>query len=248
MYEPDVSGGAIRLFVIGECGNVGFPSCFRNAGNLLFGLRKQSQSVGHSEHVFVYPMYQLPKFVIPPDCLLRVPGHALVVILARVPGQLVCDGFASPVVFGNLAVILTLLRLMSWDPSHSRFMVSTPQVMIASSQPQISIWLVNPSRWFVPPVLDPRQAFNNRLIVDGNGDGSRSVGGDDGGSKLHPCGIVDGGAHRSMSSRLVVPRFSKLFLDGVKRVRVHLFPCRCERCQFQRRRPRGSSGVKLMHL
>ena len=133
----------------------------RNARN-----RKQSQSVDHSEHVFVYPMYQLPILVIPPDCLLRVHGHALVVILARVPGQLVCDGIASPVVFGNLAVILILLRLMSWDPFHVSGFDTSSNDCFLPELPRISIWLANPSRWFVPPVFDPLEAFNNRLIVD----------------------------------------------------------------------------------
>ena len=38
MNEPDVSGGPVRLFVIGKNGNVGFPSGFSGAGNLLFDL------------------------------------------------------------------------------------------------------------------------------------------------------------------------------------------------------------------
>ena len=67
-------------------------------------------------HVFVCLVYQLPILIVSPDCLVRVRGHALIVVLARVPSQLVCDGVASPVVFGNLTVILILLRLMSWDP------------------------------------------------------------------------------------------------------------------------------------
>ena len=62
------------------------------------------------------PMYQLSILVVPPDCLLRILGHALVVILAREPGQVVCDGIASPIVLGNLAGILVLLCLMSSDP------------------------------------------------------------------------------------------------------------------------------------
>ena len=45
----------------------------------------------------MYPMYQLSALVGPPVCFLRVLGHALVVILARVTGQLVSDGIASPV-------------------------------------------------------------------------------------------------------------------------------------------------------
>ena len=118
MYEPDVSGGVTQLSVIGACGNVGFPSRFSSFGNLLFSLRKKSESVDHSEHVLVYPMYQLPIFVVPPDCLLRVLGHALVVVLARVPDQLVCNGVAPPVVLGILAVVFVLLRLVSWDPCH----------------------------------------------------------------------------------------------------------------------------------
>ena len=116
VYKPDVSGGVNLLSMIGECGNVGFPSRFGRTGNLLISLPQQSQSAGHSEHVFVYPMYQLSVLVVPPDCLLRELGHALVVILARVPGQLVSDGIASPVVLGNSAVVLVLLRPMSWDP------------------------------------------------------------------------------------------------------------------------------------
>ena len=54
MSEPNSPGGPVKLFVIGKNGNVGFPSGFRSTGNLLFGLRKPSQSVGDSEHVFVY--------------------------------------------------------------------------------------------------------------------------------------------------------------------------------------------------
>ena len=136
-------------------GNVGFPSRFSSAGNLLFGLRKQSQSVGHSGHVFVYPVYQLSIFVIPPDCLLRLLGQALVVILARVPGQLVIGGIASPVVLGNLAVVFVLLRLMSWDPFHIYGFNTSCSDCFLPELPQISFWLVDPSRWLAPPVVDP---------------------------------------------------------------------------------------------
>ena len=238
MYEPDVSGGAIRLFVTGESGNVGFPARFSSAGNPLFGLRKQSQSVDHSEHVFVYPMYQLPIFVIPPNCLLRVPVHALVAILARVPGQLVCDGIAAPVVFGNLAVILVLLRLMSWDPFHVSGFDTSSNDCFLPKLPQISIWLVNLPLWFVPPVLDPLEAFNNRLIVDGNRDGSRSVAGDDGANKLHPCGVVDGRSHGLLSPRLAASRFRELHLDVVQRVCVHV-PVNVYDANSSIGRPRG---------
>ena len=116
MNEPDFPGGPVRLFVVGENSNVGFPSRLGSAGNLLFDLRKQSHSVDHSEHVFVYPVYQLPILIVSPDCLVRVRGHVLIMVLARVASQLVCDGVASPVVFGDLSVILIPLRLLSWDP------------------------------------------------------------------------------------------------------------------------------------
>ena len=49
MNKPDSPGGPVKLFVIGKNGNVGFPPGFSRTGNLLFGLRKQSQSVGHSD-------------------------------------------------------------------------------------------------------------------------------------------------------------------------------------------------------
>ena len=123
----------------------------------------------------MYPMYQHSTLVVPPDCLLRILGHALVVILARVAGQLVCDGVASPVVLGHLAVILVLLRLMSWDPFHV-YGVWTPSYdSFLPELPQISVWSVDPSRWLTPRFLDPSETFDNRLIVDGNRDGSRSV-------------------------------------------------------------------------
>ena len=103
-------------------------------------------------------------------------------------------------------------------------MVSEPQAMIAflPELPQISVWPVNPSRLLAPPVLDPSETFDNRLIVDGNRNGSRSVRCDDGSSELHPRGVVDGGAHGLLSSRFVEPRFCELFLDAVQRVRVHV--------------------------
>ena len=209
MNEPDFSGGPVRLFVTGENGNVGSPSRFGSAGNLLFDLRKQSQSADHSEHVFVYPVYQLPILIVSPDCLLRVRGHALIVVLARVLSQLVCDGAASPVVFGNLTVILILLRLMSWDPYYV-YGFSTPRNdSFLPKLPQIPVWVVNPSHWLVPPVLDSSEAFDNRLIVDGNRNGSRSVRSDDGGGKLHARGVINGGASGLLAPRLVVP-FSML--------------------------------------
>ena len=132
MYEPDVSGGVTQLSVIGACGNVGFPSRFSSFGNLLFSLRKKSESVDHSEHVLVYPMYQLPIFVVPPDCLLRVLGHALVVVLARVPTS------SSAMALPHLSY-LEFLPLSSsccvWCPGiHVTFMVSTPLATIAFSQ------------------------------------------------------------------------------------------------------------------
>ena len=128
MNEPDSPGGPVRLFVVGKNGNVGFPSGFSRTDNLLFGLRKQSQSVGHSKHVFVY---QLPILIVSLDCLVRVGGHVLIVVLARVSSQLVCDGVASPVVFGDLTVVLILLRLMSW---HLTSMGSALLATIAFSQ------------------------------------------------------------------------------------------------------------------
>ena len=124
MNEPDSPGGPFKLLVISENGNVGFPSGFSRTGNLLSSLRKQSQSVDHSEHVLVCRVYQLP---ISPDCLVRVRGHVLIVVLAFVSSQLVCDGVASPVVFGDLTVVLILLRLMSWDPFYVHGFQHTPQ-------------------------------------------------------------------------------------------------------------------------
>ena len=38
MYEADVFGGLVWLFVMGKNGNVGFAPCFSSAGNLLFDL------------------------------------------------------------------------------------------------------------------------------------------------------------------------------------------------------------------
>ena len=74
--------------------------------------------------------------------------------------------------------------------------------------PQIPVWLVNPSRWLVPPVLDSSEAFDNRLIVNGNHNKSRNVRNDNGGGKLHARGVIDGRAHGllpSSSRRLPVP-------------------------------------------
>ena len=169
----------------------------------------------------MYPVYQLPIFIVSPDCLLHARGHALIVVLARVPSQLVCDGVASPVVFGDLAVILILLRLMSWDQFHVYGFSTSPRLLLPKL-PQIPVGLVDPSRWFVPPVLDPLEPFNNRLIVNGNRDGSRSVGGDDGGGELHPCGVVSGGTHGLLSVCLTALRFRELHLDVVQRVRARV--------------------------
>ena len=79
---------------------------------------EQSQPVGDSEHVFVYPVYQLSIFVVPLNRLWRVLGHTFVVVLTRVPSKLVGQVVPSPVVPGYLAIVLVLLCLMSWDPFH----------------------------------------------------------------------------------------------------------------------------------
>ena len=215
MNEPDSSGGPVKLFVTGKNDNLGFPSGLSRTGNLLFGLRKQSQSVCHSKHVFVYPLYQLPIFIVSPDCLVHVRGHVLIVVLARVSSQLVCDGVASPVVFGDLTLVLILLSLVSWDPFYV-YGFSTPRNdSFLPKLPQIPVWLVNPSRWLVAPVLDSSEAFHNRQIVNS---GSRSVRSDDGGGKLHARGVVDGGTQSLLPVRLTTPRLRVLYLDVVQRV------------------------------
>ena len=45
-------------------------------------------------------------------------------------------------------------------------MVSIPFATMVFS----AVWIVDPSRWSVPPVLDSSEAFYNHLIVDGNRD------------------------------------------------------------------------------
>ena len=145
------------------------------------------------------------------NCLVRVRGHALIVVLARVPSQLVCDGVASPVVFGNLTVILILLRLMSWDPfyvhgfSNPRNDSFLPKTCHRSPS-GLLIYRVG----LVAPVLDSSEAFDNRLVVNSNRDGSRSVRSDDGGGKLHARGVVDGGTHGLLPVRHNCPSISML--------------------------------------
>ena len=218
MDEPDSPGGPVMLFVIGENGNVGFPSGFSRTGNLLFGPRKQSQSVGHSEHVFVYPEYQLPILIVSPDCLVRVNGHVLIVVLARVSSQLVCDGVSSPVVFADLTIISILLHRMSWDPFNVYGFSAPRNDSFLPKLQQIPVWLVNPSRWLMASVLDCSEAFDNRLVVNSNRDGSRSVRSDNGGSKLHARGAVDGGTHSLLPDRHTAPRLREFYLDVVQRV------------------------------
>ena len=118
VQKPDCSGGSVLLFVERESGNVWFPSRCRRARDPLLNLCEQSQPVGDSEHVFVYPVYRLSILVVALDRLLRVLGHTVVVGLTRVPSQLVGQVVASPVVLGFPAMVLVLLCLMSWDPLH----------------------------------------------------------------------------------------------------------------------------------
>ena len=176
---------------------------------------EQSQPFGDSEHVFVYPVYQLSILVVPLDRLLRVLGHTFVVVLTRVPRQLAGQVVASPVVPGYPAIVLVLLCLMSWDPFHM-YGVRTPGCDDPFPEnPQVPIRTIDPVAWSAPSVLDPSESLDDRLIVDGNRDGSRSVRGNDGGSKLHPRGIVDGRTQCTVSSCRVASRFGQLLLNGV---------------------------------
>ena len=106
---------------------------------------------------------------------------------------------------------------MSWDPLYVYGLRTPRNDSFLAKLPQIPVWLVNPSRWLVPPVLDS-EAFEKRLIVDGNRDGSRSVRSDDGGGKLHARGLIGGRAHGLLSLRLVVYPFRELLLDVVQRI------------------------------
>ena len=141
---------------------------------------------------------------------MRVRGHVLIVVLARVSSKLVCDGVASPVVIGDLTVVLILLRLMSWDPFYFHGFSTPRNDSFLPKLPQIPVWLVNPSRWLAAPVLDSSEAFDNRLNVNSNRDGSRSVRSDDGGGKAHARGVVDGGTHSLLPVRHTASSISML--------------------------------------
>ena len=58
--------------------------------------------------------------------------------------------------------------------------------------PQDPIRTIDLEAWSAPSVLDPSESLDDRLIVDGNRDGFRSVRSDDGGGKLHPRAVVGG--------------------------------------------------------
>ena len=110
---------------------------------------------------------------------------------------------------------------MSWDPLYVSGLRTPRNDSFLAKLPQIPVWLVNPSRWLVPPVLDS-EAFEKRLIVDGNRNGSRSVRSDDGGGKLHARALIGGRAHGLLSPRLVVyPALSDSSADPTS----HFFLC-----------------------
>ena len=90
--------------------------------------------------MLVYPMYQFAIVVVPPDCLLRVLGHALVVVLVRVAGQPVCNGV--PLLSFLEILPLSYLETLPLSSSccvscagiHLAFVVSTPLATIVFSK------------------------------------------------------------------------------------------------------------------
>ena len=121
VQKPHSSGGSVLLFVERESGNVWFPSRCSRARDPLFCLCKQSQPVGDSEHVFVYPVYQLSILVVPLDRLLRCDLAVLSLWLSEnacTSPTRQAKSIASPVVLGFAAIVLVLLCLMSWDQFH----------------------------------------------------------------------------------------------------------------------------------
>ena len=66
MNEPNSPGGPVKLFVSGEkwqcCDSFWFQPYWQS-------FVRSAQ--GDSEHVFVYPVYQLPIFIVSPACLVR---------------------------------------------------------------------------------------------------------------------------------------------------------------------------------
>ena len=186
--------------------------------NLLFALRKQSQSVGHSKHVFVYPVYQLPIFIVSPDCLVRTWP---------------CSHCGSGSRIQPARLRWRCLYCRVWR-SYRCPNPAASDVLDGFSTPRNDNFLTK-----LPQILDSSEAFDNRLIVNSDRDGSRSVRSDDGGGKLHARGVVDGGTHSLLPVRLTAPRLRELYLDVVQRVR---------RCQSQRKRPTESSAEGLKHL
>ena len=215
MQKPHCSIGSVLLFLERESGNFWFPSRCSRARDPLLSLCEQSQPVGDSEHMFMYPVFQLSILVGPLDRLLRGLGNTVVVVLTRVPGQLVGQVVASPVVPGHPAIVLVLLCLISWDPFHM-YGVRTPGCDDPFPEnPQVPIRTIDPVAWSAPSVLDPSESLDDSLIVDGNSDGSRTVRSDGGSGKLHPREVADSRTHCTVSSCGVASRFGQLRLNSV---------------------------------